>query len=133
MTKEDNNGYYTLIISRHLYCMSRMHLLILPKFPLKLMRHSCKTQARKPPYNYVQLGLAGTFVILTYHQLSASAAIVEKFARLNEHICSFTCAFHFTLFKPTSLHAICVYSIFQAVHLPGSQKWADSAQTSVSI
>lgn len=63
--------------------MSTVYLFILSEFPLKLMRDSCKTQpGEKPLYNYIQLGLVGTFVILTHHQLSAAAAAWRPWWRM---------------------------------------------------
>lgn len=56
--------------------MSRMYLLILY---WNLLSNRCDTLVKhnskgKPPYNYVQLGLVGAFVILTCHQLRAAQA-----------------------------------------------------------
>lgn len=83
------------------------------------MRDSCKTQARKKTlYNYIQLGLAGTFVILTYHQLSAAAATARPWCK----ICASERSHLFRSRPPsTSLYReklpertpyVCVYSIF---------------------
>lgn len=109
MIKEDSIWYYALIISHHLYDVS----FDINRIPSKTGMTHCKTQRGKPLYNYIQLSLAGTFVILTYHQLSAARPYWEDL-----HFWTSTSAHsrpHSTLLYlklPDCMPYVCVYSIF---------------------